>query len=176
MPKKSLLLAFVLSALFGVNVLLCEIKGRGSSFHFFCINWIACQFVGCFVGFFNACLYLTDEPAYSLSSLLYMYWEPRACGDKGWFPAWLQNRDLLIPMISVLNESSAKVTLLTFVMSAAFCTVSPRQRGCFRKISGCSLRCCFPCSVIYPYHVVFLSPLICVSSWNTESSETSCAK
>ena len=54
----------------------------------------------------------------------------------------------------VLNESSAKVTLLNFIMLAAFYTVSPRQHGCLQMISGCSLRCCFPSSVISPYHLV----------------------
>lgn len=33
----------------------------------------------------------------------------------------------------VLNESSAKVTLLAFIMSAALCTVCPRLHGCSQK-------------------------------------------
>lgn len=75
----------------------------------------------------------------------------------------------------VLDESSAKVALLAFIMSAALCTVCPRQHGCSQKIWVCSLCCFFPSSVLPSYHVVFLSPLICVSSWNTEPSKTFCA-
>lgn len=76
----------------------------------------------------------------------------------------------------VLDESSAKVTLLAFTMLAALCTVCPRQCGCSQKIWVCSLCCFFPSSVLPSHHVVFLSPLISVSSWNTEPPKTFCTK
>lgn len=122
---------------------------------------------------FYACLYLRDEPSYSLSSLLYMHWEPVV--TQADFQTSTEQGFIDTDNFFVLDESSAKVALLVFIMSAALCTVCPRQRGCSQKIWVCSLRCFFPSSVLPSYYVVFLSPLICVSSWNTEPSKTFCA-
>lgn len=64
---------------------------------------------------------------------------PRAHGDMGPFPAWLQTRDSLILKISLSLTEAQKRSLCWLTMSAAFCTVSLRQCGYFKKITECAL-------------------------------------
>lgn len=116
------------------------------------------------------CLYLTDKPSYSLFSLLYVHWKPvvsRQAAKQG----FIDTDDFF-----VLSESSAKVTLLAFIMSAALCTVCPRQHGCSQKTWSVPYAVSFLPQCCPLNHAVFLSPLVCVSSWKAELSETFCAK
>lgn len=162
---KCLLLAFGLFALFGVNI--C-----------FYVEWVrftSLVLAELCVSFGGLCLFIFSRWTLLLSVLLALY-ALRACGDTGWFPDRLQNRDLLILMISLSLMKAQQRSLLAFIMSAALCTVCPKQRGCSQKTWVCSLCCFFPSSVLPSYRIVFLSPLICVSSWDTEPSETFCAK
>lgn len=68
---------------------------------------------------FYACLYLTDEPCYSVLLAVYIL---RAGGDTGCFAAQLQKKVLLILMISLFLMKAQQRSLLTSIMSAAFCS------------------------------------------------------
>lgn len=119
---------------------------------------------------FYTCLYLTDKP-FTLCSPCCI------CTESLWFPDRLQNRDLLILMISLsLMKAQQRSLCWLLLCQLPFAQFALGSMDAFRGLESVLYVASF-LPQFYPLnHVVFLSPLICVSSRKTEASETFCAK